>query len=122
MFFHFSCECPDGYEGPRCQVLRQSFNGNGYALYKPFEQCEESRTSIEILTLQPNGLILYNGPINELEPTDPQDFISLELVDGYPRLKIDHGTGPLTLQVSGNQLNDNNWHTIDIYRKEKVGI
>ena len=119
-----SCTCPEGFEGPRCQKLRQSFNGTGYALYKQLEQCEESRTSVEILTSKATQLILYNGPISELQPSDPTDFIILELVDGYPRLRIDHGTGPITLNVNGGnakKLNDNTWHRIDIFRNRKVG-
>jgi len=120
LFCSFSCECPDGYEGPRCQVLRQSFDGTGYALYKQLEQCEQSRTSIEILTNKPDSLILYNGPVGSLDPSDPRDFILLELVGGYPRLRIDQGTGELTLQVTGQSLNDELWHRIDIHRDRKV--
>ncbi|KAH3883569.1 hypothetical protein DPMN_007529, partial [Dreissena polymorpha] len=117
-----SCKCPDGFEGPRCQKLRQSFNGTGYALYKQLEQCAASRTSIEILTSKLNQLILYNGPISVLEPVDPTDFVLLELVDGYPRLRIDHGTGEVTLQLTGRskrRLNDDTWHRIDIFRDKK---
>lgn len=115
-----SCECPEGFEGPRCQQLRISFNGTGYALNKPLEQCEESRTSIEILTSLPNGLILYNGPVAPLEQADPRDFILLELTNSKPRLRINHGTGELTLTIPGSkQLNDGAWHRIDIHRKKK---
>ena len=119
--FFYSCECPDGFEGPRCQQLRHSFNGTGYALYKQLEQCRNSRTSIEILTNKANGLILYNGPVEVLGQTDQTDFILLELVAGRPRLRINHGTGELALTIPGSkQLNDGTWHRIDIHRKSKV--
>ena len=106
-------------------MLRQSFDGTGYAMYKQLEQCEQSRTSIEILTSSTgdNPLILYNGPINELGQTEPQDFILLELYDGYPKLRINHGTGEITIEITGNnrkRLNDGLWHRIDIYRDQKV--
>ncbi|XP_052798901.1 neural-cadherin-like [Mya arenaria] len=116
------CTCPEGFEGPRCQKLRQSFNGTGYALYRQLEQCEESRTSIQILTSKATQLILYNGPIADLEPIDPTDFILLELVDGFPKLRINHGTGEVALNLTGSskkRLNDNTWHTIDIHRNKK---
>jgi hypothetical protein len=48
---------------PRCQSTRHGFDGTGYALYKPLEQCENSETSIEFITTQDNGLLLYNGPV-----------------------------------------------------------
>ena len=120
-FFTFSCDCPDGFEGPRCQKLRQSFDGTGYALYKQLEQCEESRTSIEFMTKKATAVILYNGPVSELEPVDPRDFLLLELVNGKPRLRINHGTGEIGMEITGgSSLNDGAWHRIDIFRDRKV--
>ena len=124
MFF-YSCDCPEGFDGPRCQQLRHSFNGTGYALYKQLEQCEKSRTSIEILTNKSEGLIFYNGPQTELDQGDPKDFILLELTGGVPRLRINHGTGELALTIEGSNpklLNDGTWHRIDIFRQKKVTI
>ena len=100
--FHYSCTSPEGFEGPRCQKLRQSFNGTGYALYRQLEQCEESQTSIEILASKLTQLILFHGPIADLELTDPTDFILLEMVDGVPRLRINHGTGEVNLELTGS--------------------
>lgn len=117
----FSCECPDGFEGARCQKLRQSFDGTGYALYKQLEQCETSRTSIEFMTKKVTALILYNGPVTVLEPSDPTDFLLLELFNGRPRLRINHGTGEIQIGISGGpSLSDGAWHRIDIFRDKKV--
>ena len=44
--------CPEGFDGPRCQQLRHSFDGRSYALYPTLEQCEDSETSIEFITNQ----------------------------------------------------------------------
>ncbi|KAK3581134.1 hypothetical protein CHS0354_033929 [Potamilus streckersoni] len=123
------CTCPKVFDGPRCQMTRHSFSG-GYTLFAPLEQCEESVTSIEFLTKpsRPNGLLFYNGPVEELKMNDPEDYISLELVDGYPRLLINHGSGELELKLDGRdrhnnvimqRLNDGRWHHIDIIRKGK---
>ncbi|KAK6174384.1 hypothetical protein SNE40_017672 [Patella caerulea] len=120
-----SCKCPIGYDGPRCQGTHRGFDGNSYALFKPFEQCKDSITSIDIITQQEDGLIFYNGPDSQLGPDEPTDFISLELIKGYPLLRIDHGTGELRLQINGRNkdgavrlqaLNDGKWHHIDIIR------
>lgn len=111
-------------------MTRHSFD-DGYALYEPFEQCEDSSTSIDILPSESNGLIFYNGPVSELGRDDPRDFISLSLIDGYPELQLDHGSGNVTLTLDGRdkngerhfqRLNDGKWHHIDIIRKGKVGI
>ena len=63
--------------------------------------------------------------------TQPEDFISLELLGGYPRLTINHGTGTNTLTLDGRdkagavimrKLSDGVWHRIDIVRTGKVGL
>lgn len=115
-----SCHCPEGFDGPRCQVLRQSFDGTGYALYRQLEQCEQSRTSIEVLTTKADSLVMYNGPVSELQPGDPKDFLLLELVGGIPKLRVNQGTGELTLTSSTlTKVNDGAWHRIDIVRDKK---
>jgi len=110
-------------------MTRHSFN-EGYALFSPFEQCEESSTSIEFITQKADGLIFYNGPVAELGLDDPSDYVSLSLEDGYPVLQIDHGSGVKKLTLDGRnrdgerylqKMNDGRWHHIDIMRKGKVG-
>lgn len=82
------------------------------------------------MTRKQNGLIFYNGPIRNLSPNEDPDFILLELRDGFPQLRVDHGSGERKLRIDGkdsagikqlNALNDGNWHRIDIYRSGKVG-
>ena len=110
-------------------MTKQSFKGTGYALYETLQQCENSVTSIEFITERANSLLMYNGPIRELAGLDPQDFMVLQLLNGYPELMIDHGTGSLTLRLDGadsqgnsrmSPLNDGKWHRIDIRRQGKV--
>ncbi|XP_071179939.1 neural-cadherin-like isoform X3 [Mytilus edulis] len=119
-----SCECSAGFDGPRCQSTRHGFDGTGYALYKPLEQCENSETSIEFITSSDNGLIMYNGPVSD--NFQPQDYMSLELAGGYPILKIDQGSGVQTLSINSNSLNggsklsDGKWHHINIRRRGKL--
>lgn len=113
-----TCECPRGFDGPRCQLTSRSFRGNGWAWLPPLQQCDSSHLSLEILTLEPHGLIFYNGPMVDPEPEEVliQDFISLELINGRPRLLIDFGSGTLELKIeNGMSLADGEWHRIDIF-------
>lgn len=121
----------EGFDGPRCQVTKQGFNGTGYAIYNPLQQCENSLTSIEIITTKPNGLLLYSGPVSNIDDNAPQDFMYLQLIGGYPHLVMDHGSGNVTLTLNGNNvagqrkmnpLSDGNWHRIDIRRQGKVRL
>jgi len=47
------------------------------------------------MTQHDNGVILYHGPITD-QPPQPgldTDFILLEMRNGYPMLRVDHGSG-----------------------------
>ena len=129
VFFGSRCECPEDFTGPRCQQTHHSFSGKGWAWYKPLAQCEDSHTSLEFVTRTKDGLILYNGPIRDLEPGEDKDFILLELRSGYPVLRANHGSGEAKLVIDGrdargqlrmHKLNDGHWHKIDIHREGRV--
>jgi len=61
------CVCRDGFDGPRCQRTKHSFSGNGWAWFEPLTKCEDSHTSLELMTTEDDGLILYQGPLTEPE-------------------------------------------------------
>ena len=125
-FFFFSCECPTGFDGPRCQQLRHSFNGGGWAWYPTLEQCDDDILSLQFATRLANSLLLYNGPQNTQELGD---FIALELANGYPVLRYNFGGGVGSLEINGrnsqgqktlNALNDGNWHTLQVLKQGMV--
>ncbi|RWS06307.1 Pt1-cadherin-like protein [Dinothrombium tinctorium] len=113
------CKCPKNYDGPQCEALSRTFiNGQGWAWFPSLQTCEKSHLSLEILTQIPNGLIFFNGPLVRPDPGTAvvSDFISLELLNGQPRLLIDFGSGTTELIVNTRkQLSDGNWHRLDIY-------
>ncbi|XP_059351786.1 neural-cadherin-like [Daphnia carinata] len=116
-----TCQCPSGYDGPRCQQTTRTFRGTGWAWYPALEMCESSHLSIEFLAKKPDGTLLYNGPMvpPETEETLISDFIALELESGNPRLLIDFGSGTLELKIKLNKtthrLDDGDWHRIDVF-------
>jgi len=119
--YGISCQCPSGYDGPRCQQTTRTFRGSGWAWYPALEMCETSHLSIEFLTKKPEGTLLYNGPMvsPESEEVTISDFIALELESGNPRLLIDFGSGTLELKIKLNKtthrLDDGDWHRLDIF-------
>ncbi|XP_048509175.1 neural-cadherin isoform X2 [Athalia rosae] len=116
--FGLTCQCPAGYNGPRCQQTARSFRGNGWAWYPALEMCDNSHMSFEFITRKADGLLLYNGPIvpPESDEVMVSDFISVELERGYPRLLIDFGSGTLELKVkTKDTLHDGEWHRLDIF-------
>lgn len=112
------CTCPEGYDGPQCQLTTVSFNGQGWAWFPPLKQCSESHLSLEFMTRTSNGLIFYNGPMIRPEPGVQvvADFISLELFNGKPRLLMDYGSGTAEVTVNTlGDLHDGEWHRLDLY-------
>lgn len=64
-----ACICPEGFEGPHCQSLSIAFNGQGWAMYRTFETCNDTiEISLEITPSSGDGLIFYVGPAN-VRPT-----------------------------------------------------
>ncbi|KAM9423006.1 neural-cadherin [Salvelinus alpinus] len=116
----YRCQCPAQFEGPECQQTKHSFHGNGYAWFPPIRPCFESRLSLEFITEVADGLLLYSGPLAQLQPWDLEDFMAIELIDGTPTLKINHGSGTLVLQLPGNvNVADRRWHRLDVRSNSK---
>ncbi|KAK1802224.1 hypothetical protein P4O66_021889 [Electrophorus voltai] len=116
----FRCQCPVQFEGPECQQTKHSFHGNGYAWFSPIRPCFESHLTLEFITEVADGLLLYSGPLAQLQPWEPEDFMAIELIDGTPTLKINHGSGTLVLQLPGNvNVADRRWHRLDVRSNSK---
>lgn len=127
----FACvNCPTGFTGPRCQQVKLSFDGNSWAWVEPLAQCTNTKTSFEFMTQNADGLLLYTGPMYNTTATDNLAFLSVELTQGYPRVRVNLGEGEGTaLTVSGlnsagvlrmGPLNDGMWHTIEIIKQGQV--
>ncbi|XP_054283546.1 neural-cadherin-like [Macrosteles quadrilineatus] len=115
--YGISCSCPSGFKGPRCQKTSRTFHGAGWAWYPPLSVCENSHLSFEFLARKADGQLIYNGPVGPPKPggVTNSDFLSVELVDGYPRLLMDYGSGTIELNLTTEtRLNDTTWHRLDV--------
>lgn len=113
-----TCECPAGFTGPQCQLTSRTFGGKGWAWFPPLEQCENSHLSLEFMTKSSDGILFYNGPVDvpQVGVSILEDFISLELASGRPRLIVDFGSGTSEIIVNTqSDLGDGEWHRIDIF-------
>ncbi|XP_033228153.1 DE-cadherin-like [Belonocnema kinseyi] len=110
------CECPSGFEGPRCELLAIGFHGDGYAIMPPPGQaCDDSHLGLEITPQTENGLIFYFGPMSYTPKLGIQDFMALELENGFAVLYVDYGTGTVKLKQKYSKLTDGKSHRIDVY-------
>lgn len=108
-------------------MLKHSFLGDGWAWVEPLAPCGKGKTGLEFITRQASSLLLYNGPMYEEDVTSTPDFLSVELVDGYPRVNVNLGNGPVTLVLNNPAqrlppLNDGKWHTLEIFKDTAVTI
>ncbi|XP_064414859.1 neural-cadherin [Latimeria chalumnae] len=118
----YRCQCSSEFEGPDCQRTKHTFHGNGYAWFPPFRPCFDSHLSLEFITEVPDGLLLYSGPISDLGAGDKEDFIAIELTDGIPVLKINHGSGTLVLRFPDSvNVADRKWHHLDVRSNGQLG-
>ncbi|NXN44249.1 CADN protein, partial [Rhinoptilus africanus] len=111
----YRCLCPASFHGPECQQTKHSFHGNGYAWFHPIRPCFESSLSLEFITVVPDGLLLYSGPLSNPEPGSTENFIAIELSGGVPVLKMGHGSGFVMLQFPSHlNVADKKWHRLEI--------
>lgn len=108
------CECLEGFDGPHCEIISVGFSGNGYAMYPPVNPCDSVKITLEVIPQVNHGLIMYIGPMDYNRLLPVSDFLSLELIDGYPVLKVDYGTGAIRVDHKHIQFVPGKLHQIEI--------
>lgn len=83
-------------------------------MYPRIDPCAETRISIELKPETENGLVMYIGPMTYMERLPISDFLALELVDGYPILMVDYGTGAVRIHHNYTKLETGRFHVVDI--------
>ncbi|XP_049297443.1 DE-cadherin-like [Anopheles funestus] len=92
------CICPNSFDGPHCEMIDISFNGNGYALFSTIISDNIANISVEMLPQQTDGLVLYIGPMSYNTRVTTQPFVALEIVDGRFVLLLDDGTEAIRIE------------------------
>lgn len=90
------CECRNTQlTGFRCQGNSRSFDGRGYAWFKPMPACTSLNISLRFMTKQ-DGILLYNGPMGDPK----QDSLSY---NDYLLVYIEQGILHGMLQFNGKE-------------------
>lgn len=118
--FDKHCECVDGFEGPNCELINIGFNGDGFAMYPPISPCNSTKISLELSPNMNHGLVMYIGPLtyNPLLPLT--DFLALELINGFPVLTVDYGTGAVRIEHKHIKLTTGKSYLIDILLEKTI--
>ncbi len=92
-------------------VLVPSFNGQSYLRHSlPEDFNSNFSIDLTLLTSQSNGLLLFSSGRES-------DFFSLNLVNGFPRLRLSINS-QLTVLTSTIRVDDDVWHTVSVSRVE----
>ncbi|XP_063282292.1 cadherin EGF LAG seven-pass G-type receptor 3 isoform X2 [Pelobates fuscus] len=116
----FTCQCPTGgFEKPFCELSTRSFPPKSFLMFRGLRQRFHMSLSLSFATKERNGLLFYNGRLNE-----KHDFIAVEINDGQVQLKYSTGESStlVTPYIPGG-VSDGHWHTIQLryYNKPKTG-
>ncbi|PAA76644.1 hypothetical protein BOX15_Mlig026607g4 [Macrostomum lignano] len=128
----YTCSCPAGHEGPRCEKLKAGFTTEESFLVLPSfpGACMNLHIKLHFVTLQRSAsvLLFYTGVVNvNGAPSSAEtDFLALELINGRPKVSINLGAGTseggLHASTTAPALNDGKWHRIDIFVRNRVVV
>ncbi|XP_061864337.1 cadherin EGF LAG seven-pass G-type receptor 3 isoform X3 [Colius striatus] len=115
----FRCQCPaGGFEPPFCEVSTRSFPPRSFVMFRGLRQRFHLTLTLSFSTVEPSGLLLYNGRLNERH-----DFLAVEIIQGQVQLKYSTGESSTVVSpyVPGG-VSDGQWHTLQLhyYNKPKV--
>ncbi|TKR62050.1 hypothetical protein L596_026062 [Steinernema carpocapsae] len=114
----FFCECRNNQlKGFRCQGTTRSFDGQGYAWFKPMPACTSLNITFQFMTKEPNAMLLFNGPMGRNssgQNVDYGDFVSIQLIAGVLVADLNfNGRTPTRLDIPKSpKLNDGKWHSV----------
>nr|XP_045006946.1 agrin isoform X2 [Jaculus jaculus] len=114
----FTCSCTAGRGGTICEeVLPPSvpaFEGHSFLAFPTLRAYHTLRLALEFRTLEPQGLLLYNGNARG------KDFLALALLGGHVQLRFDTGSGPAVL-TSSVLVEPGRWHRLELSRHWRQG-
>nr|XP_035163137.2 agrin isoform X10 [Callithrix jacchus] len=114
----FTCSCPAGWGGAVCERVLHApvpaFGGHSFLAFPTLRAYHTLRLALEFRTLEPQGLLLYNGNARG------KDFLALALLDGHVQLRFDTGSGPAVL-TSAVLVDLGRWHRLELSRHWRRG-
>ncbi|XP_028817903.1 protocadherin Fat 4 isoform X2 [Denticeps clupeoides] len=109
----YTCQCHFGVTGVHCQEQSSGFEELSYMEFPPLDP-RYNIISLEIATVQPNALILYNGAGHR-----SPEFLALEILNERLCLSYDLGLGVVKMETE-KQVADGLFHNITIRRTGNI--
>ncbi|TTA40571.1 Neural-cadherin [Bagarius yarrelli] len=114
----FSCDCHPGYSGHKCDMAlpEWSFEKDSILRYQLRTEISSRRTHTQLLirTRSSSGFLL------SMSSQDSNEFIILEIVDGYVCVRANLGDGPHTLKLGSQRVDHGQWVLVSLSRHDNV--
>lgn len=114
----YYCSCLEGYDGRNCEQTSATFSEGTYAIFPSLKSRLEGSFSIEFIAEKRNGLLAFVGRYDD----DFSDFLSVELIDGRPSLRVSYGQTDHKRLTLNSLLTDQRWHTVSVQYNSTVSI
>lgn len=103
----YVCKCDPGYTGKYCEYLTSlSFDQKGaYAQMEPLNTQPFANVTMEVITLETSGILIYVGQ---------NEHLAVELFKGRIRVSYDVGNYPVSTMFSYEKISDGLRHRIQI--------
>ena len=119
MYPGYHCLCRHGYEGPNCEMTSATFTNDSYALFPSIETIQNQHISLELLTGERNGAILYTSTAAE----DSSDYLLMYMEEGFVYCQASlGGTENISFYFKEFPINDGAWTTIDVHLSPNVSL
>uniref|UniRef100_A0A4W5NTC5 Heparan sulfate proteoglycan 2 n=1 Tax=Hucho hucho TaxID=62062 RepID=A0A4W5NTC5_9TELE len=115
----YDCRCHLGKSGNKCELVTTPlFDGlDSYIAYPPLTNIHNDlRIEMEFKPMDLDGLMFFS--VGKKMKTE--DFVSLEMVDGYVQFRYELGTGQAVLR-SPEPVTLGQWHRVEAGRLDKDG-
>lgn len=106
--------------GFRCQGSTRSFKGNGFAWFKPMPACTSLNISLRFMTKE-DGLILYNGPIDNIDNDilEYSDYLLIYIKDGFLNVRLQFNGKNESVLTINQIVTDDRFHTLTLTQNHK---
>ncbi|KAL0171560.1 hypothetical protein M9458_031871, partial [Cirrhinus mrigala] len=106
----FSCDCHPGYSGHKCDKALPEWSFEKDSLLSP------RRTQAHFLLRTRASM----GSLLSMASRDANEFIILEIVDGYLAVRANLGDGAHSLKLTGHRVNHGQWVYVSLHRHDNI--
>jgi len=89
-----------------------------YLVLPSWKSSMSGSISFKFRTIEPNGVLLFNGGTNNGLVVD---YFAMELLGGHLYVHLDLGSGAVKIKASRFELNDGSWHRVALMLRKQDG-